>query len=73
MAGQVPPFRTAFAGSCGTVNSHRRIPVSLYIHISPVNRKVLLLATWLKDEESAEIKASHQAAEPLPYGSYEAA
>ena len=32
-----------------------------YIHISPVNGKVLLLATWLKDEESAEIKASHQA------------
>ena len=43
-----------------------------YIHISPVNGKVLLLATWLKDEESAEIKASHQAGEPLPYGSYEA-
>ncbi len=35
-----------------------------YIHISPVNGKVLLLATWLKDEESAEIKASHQAPEP---------
>src|SRR3989454_1057782 len=43
-----------------------------YIHISTLNRKVLLLATWLKDEESAEIKASHQAAEPLPYGTYEA-
>ena len=24
-----------------------------YIHISPVNGKVLLLATWLKDEEAA--------------------
>ena len=26
-----------------------------YIHISPVNGKVLLLATWLKDEEPTEI------------------
>ena len=35
-----------------------------YIHISPVSGKVLLLATWLKDEEAAEMTASHQAAQP---------
>ena len=35
-----------------------------YIHISPVNGKVLLLATWLKDEEAAEMMASHQVVQP---------
>lgn len=35
----------------------------LYIHLSPVNGKILLLATWLKDEQAAKIKitASDQA------------
>ncbi len=27
-----------------------------YIHLSPVNGKILLLATWLKDEKAAKIK-----------------
>jgi hypothetical protein len=34
-----------------------------YIHISPVNGKVLLLATWLKDEEPAG--AEHAALQQL--------
>lgn len=34
-----------------------------YIHISPVNGKILLLATWLKDEEPAKITACHEAAQ----------
>ncbi len=34
-----------------------------YIHISPLNGKVLLLATWLKDEQPSEtIAASRQRA-----------
>jgi hypothetical protein len=33
-----------------------------YIHLSPVDGKILLLATWLKDEEPAKITACHQAA-----------
>jgi hypothetical protein len=33
-----------------------------YIHISPVNGKVLLLATWLKQKEPAAVAPSPQAA-----------
>lgn len=35
-----------------------------YIHISPVNGKVLLLATWLKakPEQPASVSASHRVA-----------
>ena len=33
-----------------------------YIHISPVNGKVWLLATWLKDTEPVGIVRTHQAA-----------
>ncbi len=32
-----------------------------YIHISPVNGKVLLLGTWLKDEAPAAMAASQHA------------
>lgn len=32
-----------------------------YIHISPVNGKVLLLGTWLKDEAPAAMAASQRA------------
>ena len=32
-----------------------------YIHISPINGKVLFLGTWLKDEMPAEMAASQQA------------
>lgn len=33
-----------------------------YIHISPINGKVLLLASWLKDARPAEVSTSPQAA-----------
>ena len=39
------------------VENHSRV---FYIHISPVNGKVLLLATWTKNEGAAEVSGSHQ-------------
>ncbi len=40
------------------VENHSRV---FYIHISPVNGKVLLLATWTKNEGAADVLASPQA------------
>ncbi len=39
------------------VENHSQV---FYIHISPVNGKVLLLATWTKNEGAAEGSGSHQ-------------
>ncbi|HEX2713851.1 MAG TPA: hypothetical protein VHM88_16775 [Candidatus Acidoferrales bacterium] len=41
------------------VENHSRV---FYIHISPVNGKVLLLATWTKDARPATAGAAHEAA-----------
>ena len=41
------------------LDNHSRV---FYIHISPVNGKVLLLGIWHKDEETATIPTSHQPA-----------
>ena len=41
------------------VENHSQV---FYIHISPVNGKVLLLATWTKHEDAAEALASRRRA-----------